>query len=798
MSRRLFAKILGRLAAHKTRGSRRRRLAQRSALTQSERLEIRIAASQSLESFLLSAFANATVDAGIQMPADHDVLNSRDGEHAHYAAAEKAGGSAPVNPGPGDGRTQIASYPATEADSPPNSASPAPATFFASSLTLLDLLDPLGAGTLGHASQSAGVAAATAPPPKAPAVSPAPILSTPQSSPGFGGLSSPNSPALGVPPHISRSETTPAATGSISAREVLLPTISPSTFNIDGIVASHPPVAPGYAGYDYRPSGMVDGPTTRLWTMSQHSTNVLTGGLNNGSADGDSIWYTQKSSPSPGFNFAAAPTNGPAGSGYHEVFNQGSVSPWTNSWVTGHVGDPSVVRRWTDTYGGSYEMFFVGTTIPGPGDDASKVNGRLGVAHYVVANGDNSWTSTGANGQTPAEKDYFIDPYVPQTTPPSTVRAGIEVPLAVYGYKPDGTTGTGVTVVYDNEYWEGGAHDDVPVRIKHYVAWFPDSGPTAGAPQIWQNDGSWKDPVNGHNQANGSSFSIHFPTTDGLGDDNLMPTGMAYDTQDSVWYITATKFEVPLLGSGQPNNSDTKFYLFKTITGPNGISASRLNADLSFIQSYTNIDPNNNRNFSANWLRQPGGQLWHEAETNNQYLLFSSGKLSDSTTWEIYQAQLTANPTEWPVYRIYNGNASQHVFTSGRGEYRTQLNAGLSEESLSDASRDFAFFQTSTAPAGSVPVHRLYNPNGGQHYFTTNDVERQNLINAGWTPEGDWGNVYTSAQGAATEVYMLYLNGDHLWTRSQSERDALHSPQWGGWEIQTSLGFAVPIRPVAS
>ena len=44
---------------------------------------------------------------------------------------------------------------------------------------------------------------------------------------------------------------------------------------------------------------------------------------------------------------------------------------------------------------------------------------------------------------------------------------------------------------------------------------------------------------------------------------------------------------------------------------------------------------------------------------------------------------------------------------------------------------------------GSVPLHRLYNPNTGDHFYTTSDSERDSAAsNSGYQIEADIGFVY--------------------------------------------------------
>src|SRR6185369_2414674 len=92
----------------------------------------------------------------------------------------------------------------------------------------------------------------------------------------------------------------------------------------------------------------------------------------------------------------------------------------------------------------------------------------------------------------------------------------------------------------------------------------------------------------------------------------------------------------------------------------------------------------------------------------------------------------------------------------------------------------------------STPLHRLYDPNGGAHYFTANDTERDLLVSLGWNFEGDEGAIYTSPVEGTAEVFHLYnrLTGSHFYTQSSAKRDELLSLADGPWVQHASLGFA--------
>lgn len=88
------------------------------------------------------------------------------------------------------------------------------------------------------------------------------------------------------------------------------------------------------------------------------------------------------------------------------------------------------------------------------------------------------------------------------------------------------------------------------------------------------------------------------------------------------------------------------------------------------------------------------------------------------------------------------------------------------------------------APAAQPQtMYRLYNPNSGEHFYTSSDVERSAVVAAGWIDEG----VGWTAPDDGIQVYRLYNPnaGEHHYTISVEERDMLVSVGWiweeGGW-----------------
>lgn len=118
------------------------------------------------------------------------------------------------------------------------------------------------------------------------------------------------------------------------------------------------------------------------------------------------------------------------------------------------------------------------------------------------------------------------------------------------------------------------------------------------------------------------------------------------------------------------------------------------------------------------------------------------------------------------VYRIYNPNSGEHLFTSNHNEIRDLVNAG------------WKFEGGAWPSSGSRTVYRLYNPNTGDHHYTTDLNEYRLLGTKGWKQE----EAVWSIDPDAVMIYRVYnpnaKTGIHHFTTSQSEAKALVSKGW--------------------
>lgn len=127
------------------------------------------------------------------------------------------------------------------------------------------------------------------------------------------------------------------------------------------------------------------------------------------------------------------------------------------------------------------------------------------------------------------------------------------------------------------------------------------------------------------------------------------------------------------------------------------------------------------------------------------------------------------------MFRLYNRNTGEHLFTADKNERNSIVPLGWTYEGLAW-----------DAPETGDPVYRVFNPYTGDHHYTTDANERDALVDLGWNDEQiGW---YSDGADAAP-LYRLYnpnaVTGAHHYTTDIEERDALVRLGWSdegiGW-----------------
>lgn len=108
------------------------------------------------------------------------------------------------------------------------------------------------------------------------------------------------------------------------------------------------------------------------------------------------------------------------------------------------------------------------------------------------------------------------------------------------------------------------------------------------------------------------------------------------------------------------------------------------------------------------------------------------------------------------------------------GRYATAPNYA---EILNNVIETYNLTQYDSQPQASTsPMYRLYNPNTGEHLYSLNEGEKNSLPKIGWKYEG----VAWLAPNSGTKVYRMYnpYSGDHHYTAAQSEINFLKKLGW--------------------
>lgn len=101
-------------------------------------------------------------------------------------------------------------------------------------------------------------------------------------------------------------------------------------------------------------------------------------------------------------------------------------------------------------------------------------------------------------------------------------------------------------------------------------------------------------------------------------------------------------------------------------------------------------------------------------------------------------------------------------------------------------------FTTQANAQETVDMHRLYNPNSGEHFYTADSAEKAHLVSVGWKYEGvGW---LAPKKDNASPVYRVYNPnaGDHHYTLDSKEMFALVDLGWKyegiGWYSDEQKG----------
>lgn len=123
------------------------------------------------------------------------------------------------------------------------------------------------------------------------------------------------------------------------------------------------------------------------------------------------------------------------------------------------------------------------------------------------------------------------------------------------------------------------------------------------------------------------------------------------------------------------------------------------------------------------------------------------------------------------MYRVYNKNSGEHFYTKNVAEKNNLVKIGWKDEGI-------GWY----APDEGDPVYRVYNKNAGDHHYTLSRAERDSLIKVGWKDEGIGWYSPKEENGKTVSLYREYnpnaKAGSHNYTLSYGEHNTLINAGW--------------------
>ena len=214
---------------------------------------------------------------------------------------------------------------------------------------------------------------------------------------------------------------------------------------------------------------------------------------------------------------------------------------------------------------------------------------------------------------------------------------------------------------------------------------------------------------------------------------NAGPSGSTYE-----YYLGSTAGASDL-GSGTTSSTSV------TITRPQTSS----NIYFTLYTIYNGVRNVNSYNFTNDvgpavlipryrlYNPNSGFHFW-TTDANEDAYLGSIGWNQEGANYQLYSGEETINSeTSSQYYRLYNPNSGRHFWTSNVSENSYLGSIGWNQEGING----YLFLATVT---NSIPLYRLYNPNSGGHFWTVNEAEYNYLGSIGWNQEGIAGYVFNN------------------------------------------------------
>lgn len=134
-----------------------------------------------------------------------------------------------------------------------------------------------------------------------------------------------------------------------------------------------------------------------------------------------------------------------------------------------------------------------------------------------------------------------------------------------------------------------------------------------------------------------------------------------------------------------------------------------------------------------------------------------------------------------PIYRFYNPTSRRHFFTASL----TERNSALAHPEWGYQNEEVGFIASDTSGDSLIPIYRFYNYVSRGHFFTASEPERNDVLahpEWGYSYENVGFYAYSQFIDQASPVYRFYnaTSRGHFFTNEEVEKNnILAHPEWG-------------------
>ena len=265
-------------------------------------------------------------------------------------------------------------------------------------------------------------------------------------------------------------------------------------------------------------------------------------------------------------------------------------------------------------------------------------------------------------------------------------------------------------------------------------------------------------------------------TTPGAGE-NTFPIYRLYNPNGDEHHYTIDREEAVKIKNAGWSFEGVSFYAYEK-GSENGVPMYREYNPNDGHHNYTTDKREHDYVVSVGWHDEDIAWNVESGNENDGYLPKGVSRYKDGT-YSFYDRELGYGAfseealKEGLVHRMYNPNSGEHFYTMSVSERDDLVKAGWIYE------EDSCF----TAPAAAddrLPIYRLYNPNGNDHHYTIDKEEAVSLKEAGWIFEGVSFYAYEKDSTDGVPLYREYNpnSGRHNYTTARKEHDNVVSAGW--------------------